>query len=70
MIGHDPRLEGYTGADLSEVVQELTSQAFQEQYNYETKSFIQPLDRRLHLRHFHASMVKTMEKSGRFVSER
>jgi SpoVK/Ycf46/Vps4 family AAA+-type ATPase len=59
MIGHDPRLEGYTGADLSALVNESVAQAIQELFiNNGGKPPKQPIDTRVHLRHFHASIEK------------
>jgi SpoVK/Ycf46/Vps4 family AAA+-type ATPase len=59
MIGHDPRLEGYTGADLSSLVNESVNQAIKELFiSNDGEVPKQPTDTRVHLRHFHASIEK------------
>ena len=56
-IGHDARLDGYTGADLSFLVKKSAILAIEEFFlNNNSESSTQPIDTRVHLRHFHATM--------------
>jgi SpoVK/Ycf46/Vps4 family AAA+-type ATPase len=58
MIGHDPRLEGYTGADLRGLIEGSAVQVLQESFDADSKTFKQPIDKRLHLRHLHEIIEK------------
>ena len=54
-IGFDPRLDGYTGADLSSLVKESAIQALQELvFNRQDPA----QDVRVHLHHFQAAIAK------------
>jgi len=65
-IGHDARLDGYTGADLALLVKKSAILAMQEFFlNKNSESSTQPIDTRVHLRHFH----ETMENIRPSVSE-
>jgi len=69
-IGHDPRLEGYTGADLSSLIKESVAQAIQE-FFFGNDSEIPKtsMDTRVHLRHFHASIEKIRPSVSEKVNE-
>ena len=64
MIGHDPRLEGYTGADLCGLITESAIRALQESFDSDSKTFKQPRNKRIHLRHLDG----IIEKKRRSVS--
>ena len=70
MIGHDPRLEGYTGADLWSLIKESVAQAIQEFFfGHDSDIPETAMDTRVHLRHFHASIEKIQPSVSEKVNE-
>lgn len=72
-IGLDPRLDGYTGADLSSLVKESATQALQEFVFGQSDAGGHDMemgDVCVHLRHFQAAITKIRpsvnEKAKRF----
>jgi SpoVK/Ycf46/Vps4 family AAA+-type ATPase len=64
LISHDTRLEGFTGADLLALLAESARQTMREFFSISGSGISeQPMESRVHLRHFQAAIEKKIRPS-------